>query len=85
MDNPEHLIKGSKLALRLWDETDVHNKPAVSREYEAVGYVLEGTATLDLDGKQQQLKQGDSYLVPAGVKHKYEINGHFRSIEATSV
>ncbi len=85
MNNPDHLIKGSKIALRLWDETDVFDKPPVAREYEVVGYVLEGTAVLDLDGKQQQLNQGDSYLVPAGVKHKYQINGRFRSIEATSV
>jgi len=77
MENPQHLTKGSKLALRLWDETDVHGKCA--------GYVLEGTATLHLNGQKQELKQGDAYLVPAGVKHSYDINGRFRCIEATSV
>lgn len=85
MNNSEDLIKGSKIALRLWDETNVFSKQPIAREYEVVGYVLEGTALLDLDGKEQQLNQGDSYLVPAGVKHKYQIDGRFRSIEATSV
>ena len=85
MEKAEYLIKGSKVALRLWDEKDVHDKPSHSRDYETAGYVLEGTATLDLDGKKHELKTGDSYLVPAGVKHTYDISGHFRCIEATSV
>ena len=54
MEKPEYLIKGSKIALRLWDENDVHNKPAHASGYETAGYVLEGTATLDLDGKKQE-------------------------------
>jgi len=85
METAKHLIKGSKVALRLWDETNVHDKAPVSRDYETAGYVLEGTATLELNGKKQTLNQGDSYLVPAGVTHTYEIPGHFRAIEATSV
>lgn len=85
MDTPKHLIKGAKIALRLWDETDVHGKTEVSREYECVGYVLDGTATLHLNGQKQELKQGVSYLVPANTKHSYDITGHFRCIEAISV
>ena len=85
MENAQHLIKGQKVALRLWDETEVHGKPAVTRPYETAGYVLEGTATLDLNGEKQMLKKGEAYLVPAGVKHSYDITGHFRCIEATSV
>lgn len=85
METGKELIKGAKVALRLWDETNVHGKKPSKRPYETVGYVLDGTATLEIEGKKQMLKQGDSYHVPAEAEHTYDISGHFRCIEATSV
>ncbi|MGC1306794.1 MAG: cupin domain-containing protein [Phormidesmis sp.] len=80
------LISGDKVALRLWDEQpgDGEEKTAVSRDYETVGYVLEGKAELTLDGKSISLKPGTSWVVPQGAEHTYKITEPFRAVEATN-
>jgi quercetin dioxygenase-like cupin family protein len=69
--------------MRLWDEKP--GGPAVEdvRDYEVVGYVLEGRAELQLEGGTVHLGPGDSYVVPRGAHHRYRILEHFRTIEAT--
>ena len=80
-----YLAAGERVGLRLWDEEPTKSrKPVSAREYETVGYVLEGRAILVLEDKSVELKPGDSWLVPAGAEHTYEIVEHFRSVEATS-
>ena len=80
-----YLAAGERVGMRLWDEEPTTARKAVTaREYETVGYVLEGRAILVLGDKSIELKPGDSWLVPAGVEHTYEILEHFRSVEATS-
>lgn len=70
--------------MRLWDETgDSHKEHNVARDYEVVGFVLEGTAKLELEGQTINLQAGDSWVVPKGSKHTYHIDGHFRAVEAT--
>jgi quercetin dioxygenase-like cupin family protein len=49
-----------------------------------VGYVISGRATLDLEGQTLNLKDGDSWLVPAGAMHQYKILERFTAVEATS-
>lgn len=37
---------------------------------EEIGYVIEGTFTLEIDGKEPQaLKAGDTFIIPPGVVH----------------
>lgn len=70
--------------MRLWDEQAGQPKPeATTREYEVVGYVLEGEAELDLEGQTIRLGTGDSWVVPKGAKHSYHIKQHFKAVEAT--
>ena len=52
--------------------------------YETVGYVISGSAKLELEGQTLVLKTGDSWLVPAGATHQYKITEHFKAIEATA-
>ena len=41
-----------------------------------IGYVLEGEATLLIDGQPpRQVKAGESYVVPAGIAHDAHNNG----------
>jgi quercetin dioxygenase-like cupin family protein len=41
-----------------------------------VGYVIEGTSTLEVDGEApRQLKAGDSYTIPAGKVHNAKAAG----------
>lgn len=86
-DKGQLLLAGGKdVALRLWAERpgDKKDERLHSRDYEVVGYVIEGSATLHLDGEEITLRAGDSWLVPAGTKHRYRIVEPFRAIEATS-
>lgn len=81
-----YLVSGTHVALRLWDEKpgDTEDKRSHARDYETVGYVLGGSATLHVEGQTVTLEKGDSWLVPKGAKHRYEVTSHFRAVEATA-
>lgn len=81
----KYLVSGSQVALRMWqDEQPGVNKPAAHRDYETVGYVLQGRAELHLENEVITLEAGDSWVVPRGVNHTYKILESFTAIEATS-
>jgi quercetin dioxygenase-like cupin family protein len=69
--------------MRLWDEGPNEDKPSVNRDYETVGYVLEGSAELEIEGQTLRLEAGDSWVVPKGAQHTYRIKEHFKAVEAT--
>jgi quercetin dioxygenase-like cupin family protein len=80
-----YLASGKTVSMRLWEETNSEQKEQnVARDYETVGYVLAGTAQLEIEGQTIKLEEGDSWMVPKGAKHTYRIHGHFKAIEATS-
>lgn len=33
-------------------------------------YILEGSLVIEIDGKEEEVRQGEAYLVPAGHKHR---------------
>ena len=79
------LAKGQNLGMRLWKNEAVEaSKPATSRDYETVGYVISGRAELHLEGEKIMLEPGDSWVVPRGASHTYEILEPFTAVEATS-
>jgi quercetin dioxygenase-like cupin family protein len=81
----KQLAAGKEVALRLWEnEPPTDQKAETQREYETVGYVLTGKAELYCDGKKTLLTTGDSWVVPRGSKHRYQILETFTAIEATS-
>ena len=89
MKGVKELASGKDLSLRSWDitaESDLSNQVMHSREYETAGVVLKGSAKLLLEGKPEvTLKEGDSYCVPAGARHKYEVVSlPFQAIEGCS-
>ena len=81
-----YLASGKSVALRLWHEkpADTEDKAEHARPYETVGYVIEGEAELYLEGQTVSLKAGDSWLVPAGARHRYSVRSAFKAVEATS-
>ena len=80
-----HLAAGSRVAMRLWDEQpESEGKPEAERDYETVGYVIAGRARLRAEDQTLDLGPGDSWVVPAGVSHTYEIVEAFTAVEATS-
>jgi quercetin dioxygenase-like cupin family protein len=79
-----YLISGKRVSLQLWRNEKPQTKPATKREYETVGYVLSGRAELTVEGQTIKLGAGDSWLVPAGAEHAYQILETFTALEATS-
>jgi quercetin dioxygenase-like cupin family protein len=80
----KHLALGINLAMRLWDkEQPGDGKPATARDYETIGYVIEGRAELHLEGQVVLLEAGDSWVVPRGASHSYKILEPFTAVEAT--
>jgi quercetin dioxygenase-like cupin family protein len=49
-----------------------------------VGFVISGTAELEIEGQTVSLVAGDSWLVPEGASHRYNILERFTAVEATS-
>ena len=80
-----YLASGESVSMRLWEnEQPGETKPEAAREYETVGYVLSGRAELVLEGETVPLAPGDSWTVPKGASHTYNILESFTAVEATS-
>ena len=80
------LARGERVAMRMWlNEEPSEGKPTSTRSYETVGFVLSGRAELHIDGRVVKLAEGDSWTVPAGASHTYEILEEFSAVEAISV
>lgn len=81
----KYLASGKSVSMRLWEgEESGEPKPEEKRDYETVGYVVEGRAELHLEGQKVLLEPGDSWVVPKGALHTYEIQEAFTAVEATS-
>jgi quercetin dioxygenase-like cupin family protein len=79
-----YLAAGVKMGMRLWQEEPAGEPKTNSRrDYETVGYVLEGRAELHLEGQTVLLEPGDSWVVPKGTLHTYRILDTFSAVEAT--
>lgn len=81
----KYLASGVKMSMRLWEEEQPGDpKPQVQRDYETIGYVIQGRAELHLEGQMVLLDPGDSWVVPSGSTHTYKILEPFTAVEATS-
>lgn len=80
----KYLASGVHVAMRLWEEEPEEGKAASRRDYETVGYVLEGKAELTLEGQTVLLEAGNSWVVPRGAEHRYRVLESFKAVEATS-
>ena len=81
----KYLVSGKAVSMRLWEREEPGDaKPPTRRDYETVGFVIEGRAELHLEGQVLKLEPGDSWLVPKGAEHSYKIIEPFTAVEATS-
>ena len=81
----KYLAAGIALSMRLWEEEPPGEpKPEARRDYETVGYVIAGRAELHLEGQVVVLEPGNSWVVPKGASHTYNILERFTAVEATS-
>jgi quercetin dioxygenase-like cupin family protein len=80
----KYLAAGVHVGMRLWEkEPPTDSKPLAKRDYETVGYVLEGKAELHVEGQKVLLEPGDGWVVPRGAAHSYKILETFTAVEAT--
>jgi quercetin dioxygenase-like cupin family protein len=80
----KYLASGVHIAMRLWeDEPPGEPKAATRRAYESVGYVLKGSAELEIEGQIVRLEPGNSWVVPKGALHRYSFIEPFTAVEAT--
>lgn len=81
----KYLVSGKSVSMRLWEKEEPGEpKPEEKRDYETIGYVVSGKAELHLEGQKVLLEKGDSWVVPKGASHTYEIKESFTAVEATS-
>ncbi|MBD2663623.1 cupin 2, conserved barrel domain protein [Richelia sinica FACHB-800] len=81
----KYLASGKTVSMRLWEnEEPVDDKESSQRDYETVGYVINGKAELHLEGQMILLEPGSSWVVPKGASHFYKIIEPFTAVEATS-
>ena len=81
----KYLVSGKRVSMRLWAlEPGGEVKHPTKRDYETVGFVISGSARLEIEGQALSLKSGDSWLVPAGAEHQYTILETFTAVEATA-
>lgn len=81
----KYLASGKTVAMRLWqDEQPNEAKEPTQRDYETIGYVINGRAELHLEGQMVLLEPGDSWVVPKQASHSYKILEPFTAVEATS-
>ena len=81
----KYLASGVRVSMRIWErEPPGEAGPATVRDYETVGYVIEGKAELHLEGQMVMLERGDSWTVPRGASHAYRVLEPFTAVEATS-
>ena len=80
----KYLVSGKQVAMRIWENEPPGEEEVHARDYETVGYVVNGRAELDLEGQTISLEPGDSWLVPKGAKHRYRIVEAFTAVEATA-
>ena len=81
----KYLAAGVHVAMRLWEhEQPGEAKPVAVRDYETVGFVIDGRAELHIEGQMVLLTPGDSWVVPRGSSHTYKFLEPFTAVEATS-
>jgi mannose-6-phosphate isomerase-like protein (cupin superfamily) len=73
------------LAMRLWENQQPGEaEPPVARDYETVGYVVSGRVELTVGTSVLDLGPGDSWSVPRGAEHSYQVVEVLTAVEATS-
>lgn len=79
-----YLACGKSVAMRRWEESAGGRSDSSVRDYEIVGYLLRGRLEVSINGETAILSVGDSWLIPAGAQHAYQVLEDIIAIEATS-
>jgi quercetin dioxygenase-like cupin family protein len=80
------MAHGDALALRVWErEPQGEASPSHSNDYEYVAYVAAGALRVQIgDDDAQEVRAGDSYVVPANTPYGFEVLEAATVVEAVS-
>ena len=84
-DGELELASGPGLSMRLWNEPRPGIGPLRRYDGETGGYAISGAARLEVDDDFLLVTAGMSWMVPAGVAHRFVVDEAFCAIEATRV
>ncbi len=80
----KYLASGMRMSMRMWEnEQPGFPKRETRRDYETLGYVIDGRAELHIEGQTVMLEPGNSWVVPKGASHTYWILEPFTAVEVT--
>jgi quercetin dioxygenase-like cupin family protein len=83
-EGQKYLATGITLSMRMWEDQEPGgDKEPRARDYETVGFVIRGRAELHTEGQVLILEPGDSWTVPRGATHTYNILETFTAVEVT--
>jgi quercetin dioxygenase-like cupin family protein len=80
------MAHGDTVALRVWErEPEGETSPEHANDYEYVAYVAAGALRVRIgDDDAQEVRAGDSYVVPAGTSYSFDILEAATVVEAVS-
>jgi quercetin dioxygenase-like cupin family protein len=80
------MAHGDTVAMRVWErEPEGETSPTHSNDYEYVAYVAAGALRVQIgDDDAQEVRAGDSYVVPAGTPYGFEVLERATVVEAVS-
>ena len=79
-----YLASGTSVSMRLWKESTGEGGEPHSRPYETVGYVVSGRVEIHAGDSVISCGARDSYLVPEGLEHRYQVTEDLVAVEATA-
>src|SRR4051794_13322739 len=80
------MAHGDALALRVWErEPEGERAPEHANDYEYVAYLAAGAMRVSIgDDEAQEVRAGDSYVVPANTPYSFEVPERAPVVEAVS-
>jgi quercetin dioxygenase-like cupin family protein len=80
------MAHGEGLALRVWErEPEGETAPEHANDYEYVAYVVAGALRIRIgDDEAEEVRAGDSYVVPTGTPYSFEVLERATVAEAVS-
>ena len=80
------LAHGDTVALRVWEhEPAGEQAPEHANDHEYVAYLTQGAMRVRIgDDEAQELRAGDSYVVPSGTPYAFEVLEAATVVEAVS-
>ena len=69
------LSAGERASMKYWRVEPGATLPDHSHEHEQIGYVLRGSLTAIVEGREVRLEEGDAYRFPSRQRHGAENRG----------